>query len=351
MTLRLVHRRWAPWLLMAAASCSRSSPEADTARTPDVRASVATVQADVFTQSITAAGTVLPAPGSAAALSAPASARVARVFVAEGDRVKVGDTLIAFDPTIFNAAVSRATGAVTAARHARDRADRLTQAGVAPRKELEQAQAAVADAEGALAAAEHAQSLTVLRSPITGVISRVTVVRDESVDPTRSVVEVVDPRSVEVVFGIPPRTAALIMPGSLVQLSSGVSVDNRPVGSARVVAIGSTVDATSRNVTVRARLLDASANLRVGESVIGRIAGASSAGVIVIPIEALIPDGETFHVFVVDAKGIAHTRPVKVLAQTDNRAHIAAGLAPGERVVTRGAFGVDEGVRIITTAP
>jgi RND family efflux transporter MFP subunit len=331
--------------------CTRTAAgDADAAKVPEVHADAEVVRSGNYTQVFTVTGTVTPAPGASAALSAPAASRVARVYVAEGDRVKVGDPLVAFDPTTLDADVSRAAAALSAARHARDRAQRLTEAGVAPRKELDQAMSALADAEAAMATARRSQSLAVLRAPIAGVVARVSVVRDESVDPTRSVVEVIDSRALEVVFGIPPRTAAFVMPGSLVQLESGIGADNQSLGSARVVAVGSTVDSASRNVTVRARPLDPSIVLRVGESVVGRISGASRAGVIAIPVEALIPEGETFHVFVVGADGIAHARKVRVLAQTDKLAHLGGGLTAGERIVTRGAFGVDEGVRIISAS-
>lgn len=333
------------------AGCTRAaSGDAETAKIPEVHADVEAVRSGNYTQTFAVTGTVQPAPGAAAALSAPAAARVARVYVAEGDHVKAGDPLVAFDPTTLNAGASRAAAALSAARHARDRAQRLTEAGVAPRKELDQTMAALADAEADVATARRSQSLAVLRAPMAGVVARVSVVRDESVDPTRSVVEVIDPRALEIVFGIPPRTAALVTSGSPVQLESGVGADHQTLGSARVVAVGSTVDSVSRNVTVRARPTDPSIVLRVGESVVGHISGATRTGVIAIPVEALIPEGETFHVFVVGADGIAHARKVKVIAQTDRLAQIGEGLTAGDRIVTHGAFGVDEGVKIVSAS-
>lgn len=333
------------------AGCGRAPESADatTAATPpEVAASTVVVRPASFTQTITATGTVIAAPGTSASLSAPAAARVARVFVAEGDRVRAGDPLVAFDRTTFDADLARAAAAVAAARHTRDQARRLTDLGVAPRKELDQALAGLADAEASLATARRAQSLATLRAPLSGVVARVTVVRDESVDPSRTVVEVVDPARLAVVFGVPPRNAALVHPGSMVALASGAG--GEPLGTARVIAVGSTVDTLTRNVTVRARLVDRARTLRIGEAVVGRIAGPTLANVIAIPVEALVPGGERFHVFVVDAAGIAHAREVRVLAQNDRVAQIASGLQPGETVVSAGAFGVDEGARIAAAA-
>ena len=68
---------------------------------------------------------------------------------------------------------------------------------------------------------------------------------------------------------------------------------------------------------------------------------------IAIPAEAIIPDGDTFKVFVVDAKNVAHARPVTVGAKDPKQAEILKGLTPGERVVTFGAYGLDDGVTVV----
>ena len=69
-----------------------------------------------------------------------------------------------------------------------------------------------------------------------------------------------------------------------------------------------------------------------------------------MPAAALVPDGEGFKVFVVDAENIAHEQPVTVGARTDSTVEITEGLKGGERVVTYGAYGVEDSVKV-TTAP
>jgi multidrug efflux pump subunit AcrA (membrane-fusion protein) len=70
-----------------------------------------------------------------------------------------------------------------------------------------------------------------------------------------------------------------------------------------------------------------------------------------VPLEALVPADEGFKVFVVDTGGIAHARPVTLGARADKLAWIKEGLEAGERVVTRGAFGVDDSVKVVTGKP
>ena len=95
---------------------------------------------------------------------------------------------------------------------------------------------------------------------------------------------------------------------------------------------------------------DARRPLRLGETIFGQIVVGSHPNAIAVPAAALVPDGEGFKVFVVDAENIAHEQPVTVGARTDSTAEITEGLKGGERVVTYGAYGVEDSVKV-TTAP
>ena len=91
--------------------------------------------------------------------------------------------------------------------------------------------------------------------------------------------------------------------------------------------------------------------LRIGETVYGAIGVATVARAIVVPVEALVPDGDAFKVFVVDAGGVAHARPVVVAAKNNRVAFIKSGLNVGERVVTYGAYGVSDSAKVVELKP
>src|SRR5207245_2268418 len=101
------------------------------------RTAVATVQA--FPQVVRAIGTVVARPGRFAELAAPAPTRVAAIFVAPGERVAEGDSLVAFERAPFDAAAQSAAAALESAQHAYARALRLVQAGILPQKDADQA--------------------------------------------------------------------------------------------------------------------------------------------------------------------------------------------------------------------
>jgi membrane fusion protein (multidrug efflux system) len=300
-----------------------------------------------FTEQVIAIGTVEPRPGFVAVLSAPIATRVARVLVAAGQQVAKGEALIELEQSGFQSAVATAHAAQASARANRDRLQRLVDLGITPRRELDQASADLARADADATTAQRSLELSVLRSPIAGVVTRLNTTLGASVDPTQPLVEVADPSSVDVLLTVQPSDAARIVRGAKVELHASQRDDADSLGSGSVLDIAGVVDSATRSVAVRVRTTASQRVLRIGETLAGRIAIATRPNAVVIPLAALVPEGDGYKVFVVDSGGIAHARAVSVGGKTDAVAEIRSGLAAGERVVTYGAFGVEDGAKIV----
>jgi len=104
-------------------------------------------------------------------------------------------------------------------------------------------------------------------------------------------------------------------------------------------------------VAVRVQAPTTRRPLRIGETVFGSIALSTKPNAIVVPLEALVPEGDNFTVFVVDAAGIAHERAVKVGGRSGAGVEITEGLQAGEKVVTYGAYGVQDSAKVVQLAP
>jgi membrane fusion protein (multidrug efflux system) len=305
-----------------------------------------------FAISVGALGTVAPRPDRYAALGAPAPTRVMRIFVTAGQPVAQGAPLIAFDRGPFDAAAKSAQAAVTVAEGARERAVRLADAGILPRKDVDQAAADLAQAQSALIVAQRNEELATLHSPVRGVVTRMTAVLGEAVDATTGpLVAVADPSALDVVFNLSPTDAAPVRSGMRVSVWPAADSHGSPLAVGTVDAVGAAVDSATRAVAVRARVARATRPLKIGESVYGRIAVGTLPHAITVPLEALVPEGETFKVFVVDSAGLAFGHPVTVGARTDSLAEITSGLKGGETVVTYGAFGVSDSAKIVPAKP
>ena len=313
-----------------------------------VAVQTAAAKAQPFARVVRAIGTVTPRPGRFAELAAPGPTLVARIFVAPGQAVAEGDTLIEFERAPFDAAAQSAAAVLEAAQRNFTRAVRLVQAGILPQKDADQAASELAQAQVAAVTARRAQQLATLRAPLSGLVTRMSAVLGASVDANQPLVQVADPAALDVVFNVSPAEAAEIREGDSVAVAAGETARGDPLGAGVVTGVAAAVDSLSRAVAVRARVRRPERRLRIGESLFGRIVTAIEPRAITVPVAALVPapGGEGFQVFVVDSSGVVHVRPVTVGGRSEAVAEIVAGLAAGEVVVTNGAYGIADGARV-----
>ena len=332
--------------VVLACACGGGGDEADDVQ-PTVTVGTIIVQPQLFAETIEAIGDVQARAGHVAALSAPAPTRVTRVNVAAGQRVRRGTLLVQLEQTVFDASVRSAQAALEAAQASHSRAERLVTAGVAPRKDLDQAAAELALARGNLVTAQRSRDLAALRSPIDGVVTKMDAVLGASVDVNQVLVEIADPDAIDVVLETTAAVAGRLHVGASVLLRAGEGTSGDTLGPGRVADIGAVVDSVTRSVGVRVRPGNLRRSLRIGETVSGEMTVATQQDAIAVPNEALVPEGDGFKVFVVDSANIAHERDVVVGARAHGLARILSGLTAGERVVTYGAYGVADSAKVL----
>ncbi|MCY7379328.1 MAG: efflux RND transporter periplasmic adaptor subunit [Gemmatimonadaceae bacterium] len=339
-------------LALSVIACGTSDETAGEPAMPLVAVTTAIVSVEPMTRTLSAIGSVVGRPGHQAALSAPAPTRISRVYVAEGERVTAGQPLVEFEQAPFDAAAAASRAALAAAQRNQERAQRLANEGILPRKDVEAAAAELAKARSDALVSSRAARLSVLRSPMHGVITRMVAVLGAAADAGQVLVEIADPRTFDVVLALAPAEASAVLPGRRVELSSGDAIDDRSLGLGIVESVGAIVDSGSRSVQVRVHVATPVRALRLGESVTGSIAVEVRADAVVVPVEALVPTDQPgrFRVFVVDPAGIARAREVTLGGRTSTRAEILSGLRGGERVVTTGAYGLADSARVSRSA-
>lgn len=314
---------------------------------PTVNAATVVVVARPFTETLEAIGTVTGRSGHVATLGAPAPTRVSQVLVTAGQIVAAGQPLIVLDPSSFLPALQSAEAALVAAERNAERQQRLAAEGIIPRKDAEQAAADAARARAGAVEARRFAELSTLRSPISGVVTRLAATMGASVDASAPLVEISDPTALDVLLNVTPANAARVQPGQKVALTAGQSAGGEPLGIGTVVDVSGTVDSTTRGIAVRVRAPTTRRPMRIGETVFGSIGIGTRPRAIVVPAEAIVPEGSGFRVYVVDGNGIAHGAHVTIGGRSAEGVEITAGLHAGDRVVTYGAYGVQDSVKIL----
>lgn len=310
---------------------------------------IVTAVEEPFAITIDAMAVVSSRPEGVAELKAPGVSRVTSIRVGIGDVVSAGQLMVQLDPSVWAAQLAEADAAVAAASQAAERAKRLADDGILPRKEAEQAASALASAQAARAGAARTRSLADVRSPMRGVVDSLDAALDELVAAGDVIVRVVDPRAIELVFHLPPEEAARVAVDMPVRAGPRGGSRGAAAWSAdgRVAAVGASIDAASGGVRVRATITQTSRPLRIGEFVDGRIEVDRHDRAIVVPAAAIVEtSGDEATLFTVGDDGLAHARTVTIGGRSGDRVEVVRGLEAGESVVGQGAYGVADSARV-----
>jgi membrane fusion protein, multidrug efflux system len=306
---------------------------------------VVTAVRDTMPVLIEAIGVVTPRPQGVAELTSPGATRVLAIRVGVGDAVRRGRSMMSLDSSVWQAELADAEAAVSAAKQGLDRANRLVEQGIMPRREAEQAAADLARAQAGLASARLRRSLADVRSPINGVVDRISVSLDQIVAEGDPLVRVVDPAAMEISFRVAPDAASRIRAGMPAAIVSSAS--DSATASARIIAVAPGIDAGTGAVIVRASIDRGARVFRSGEVVNGRIEAGRHADAIVIPRAALVDaTNDEATVFLIGDDGLAHAQSVRLGARTADRVEVLEGLEVGARIVGDGAYSVRDSARI-----
>jgi membrane fusion protein, heavy metal efflux system len=375
--------RWAVLLVLAGlVGCSRDRPPEETQAEPAGTPSEITLTAEQIAHGgvrwspavaipladvVELTGRLIVDEDHTARLSPSVKGRVTAVRANVGDAVSRGQALVILqseEASARRAELAKASAELTErqatlkyARAARERAERLLalKAGSAQDVErartdeatadagLSQAQSAVEHARTALSVLEvdPATGLIQLASPIAGVVVARDAVVGAVIDAGASALTVTDLSSLWLEFGAPDQVASLLTPGRRIHFDVPAIKD--PL-DARVLRVNGALDPTTRLVTVRAAVANASKKLRPEMFATVRAETAAPRPAVTVPQDAvqLLDERPVLFIARPDAQGGATfiRREVQTGATATGRTHIISGVNIGDVVVTNGAFAV-----------
>jgi HlyD family secretion protein len=189
-------------------------------------------------------------------------------------------------------------------------------------------------------------------APIPGVVLKVTQESETPVRPGSPILEIGDPRDLEIVVDVLSTDAVEIRPGAAVTIANwgGEGVLNGRVRRVEPSAFTkiSTLGVEEQRVNV---LIDLTSppevwkNLGDGYQVDARITVFAQDNATIVPAGALFRRSDVWNVFVVE-NGRAHGREVTLLRRSGRTAAVASGLKPDERVIVYPSDRIADGVRV-----
>jgi multidrug efflux pump subunit AcrA (membrane-fusion protein) len=209
---------------------------------------------------------------------------------------------------------------------------------------LKSAQGQLTSAEGKYKGAAAQVSYSEIRSPINGVVTDRPLFAGETAAAGTAVVTVMDTSSLVAKAHISQSLAQRMK----VDEDASVKVPGMadPV-SAKISLISPALDPGSTTVEVWLKIANKSGALKVGTPVQVSITGRTEAKAWKVPASAILTaqDGSK-SVMVAGTDGAAHRKPVTVGITDAEDVEITGGLAPADLVITGGAYGLEDGVKV-----
>ena len=284
------------------------------------------------------------------------SGRVESLGFSDGQRVKRGQLLVQLDDTLQQAQLKQSEAQASIARTNLQRNRELVAENFVSQSAVDQSAAAleVAEAQVALSKAQLARMRIV--APFDGIAGIRSVNLGDYVKDGADLVSIEDLSQVLVDFRLPERFIARVKPGQTVEVSLDAIPDQRFTG--RIDALDSVIDANGRSLLVRARLDNPGGVLKSGLFARTRIVFSQRENALVVPEEALVPQGGKQYIFkVVDgANGsVAQRIEARIGLRLPGKVEVLEGLAAGDLVVTAGQARLGGGeavpLKVVDIAP
>ncbi len=276
-----------------------------------------------------------------------------------GQHVRAGEVLAQLDPQDYQLSAQAAKAQVAVAMTNRDlaaadfkRFKELRDKNFISGAELERreaglkgAQAQLDQAQAQLSGQGNQEGYTKLVATVAGVVTAIEAEVGQVVAAGAPVARVAQDGPRDVVFSVPEDKVAMIKVGSTVDVRVWAS-NAEFKGVVREVA--ASADPVTRTFAVKVAM-DAADKLALGTtvSVAPHALDRSGPQVIKLPTSALVKDGDTAAVWVLDTTTMTvNLQPIVVATADGNDVVIASGLLPGMRVVSAGVHVLAPGQKV-----
>jgi membrane fusion protein (multidrug efflux system) len=265
------------------------------------------------------------------------SGRISHIGFSDGQRVRRGQLLVQLDNTLQLAQLRQSEAQAGIANTNLQRNKELVSQNFVSQSVVDQSAAALEVAMAQVALSKAQLDRMKILAPFDGVAGIRSVNLGDYVKDGADLVNIEDTSQVWVDFRLPERYVAQLKPGQAVE----VSPDAMPGRSFRgqVDALDSQLDANGRSLLVRARLANPDGVLKSGMFARTRTLLAVRDNALVVPEEALVPQGgKQFLIKVVDGPQgkVSQRLEARLGARLAGKVEVLGGVAEGDLVVTAG---------------
>ncbi len=275
-------------------------------------------------------------------ISAKTAGVVTNVYVREGDVLVKGQTLAQIDNSLMIKAIDELKSGLELSKTVYDRQKNLWDQKIGTEVQYLQAKNNKESLEKKLATLQEQLDMTKIKSLISGVVDHVDAKVGQNTAPGTPAFRVINNNDLKISAKVSEAYISVIKKGNKSLISFP---DNDKKIQAQVSFVARNIDPLSRSFIVEIKL-PSSAELRPNMSSVVKVIFASVQGALCVPVNVVQEINGEKIVYVAESNGkqlIARKRVVKIDGVYDNFAQVVSGLAAGDKVITFGYQGLNDG--------
>jgi cobalt-zinc-cadmium efflux system membrane fusion protein len=317
------------------------------------------IKDDILTGIIKAAAKLIPDQDYEAQVGSLVQGRVHKVFVKEGDNVKVGQVLMQLEGLEIGelkAVYLKAKSNLDYYKAVYERQKTLIEQNIGSQKVLQEAKADYEKATAEFYAEdkrihsvglnhedvlengtlEHVAGILPIKSPINGIVTERNVVIGQLVEANTTAFRIMNISNLWSEGQIYEKDLSKLSGKPKIEFTTSAYPNERFKGE--IILVGQTIDEHSRTIKVRATINNTGNRLKpqmFGEMLIpigGNIKG------IVVPGDVIIKENSKSYVFVAENDSTFRKQPVEIGSELDGKVEIKTGLKAGDRIASKGVF-------------
>lgn len=303
---------------------------------------------------LSASGELIAAADAEATVAAPLSGvlSVTRPLPYLGKRVAKGELIALIDPPLrpeggagqLTASHAEARNRVTLARQEYERAQRLFEAKIAPRKRVEEAAAALDSARAALAPLEKSAALLggdgsgrlAVRAPVSGTVVEVFSGTGRGIEAGQPILRIVNTGTLWLKTNLPAMEAGKLPRQPIARFT--VAGQDGQFTTGRLISVGDMLDPQSRTLPVLFSVPNRDARLKIGMFATVAVSTGASTKALTLPRESLVEDEGRYFVFVQASGEKFVRREVQIGVSEDQLVQIVKGVESHEWVAVKGSY-------------
>lgn len=293
----------------------------------------AEVRQDTFTKAVILSGITKPNSTVTVIPKIAGAEKIVNLNIQVGDRVSAGQTIAVLDQSTVSIQLNSARTTYEDALRNYERNKVLYEAGAIPKSAFEQLEIALNQARNALDAQELAYNNTIIKSPISGIVTSVTAEVGSLASAQTPLATIVDIDTIEINCSINELQVNKIIVGEEVNII--IPAVGEEIFKGKIKSVSPTMDERTKAYPITIVVENKENRIKAGMYAEVEIVTDIHPDVLIVPAQAVIErNGETKVFIVENEKAVA--REVVTGLTNGQKTEILKGIKKGDQVIIRG---------------